>query len=197
MTIRQKHLVFFLVSFLITSTLFTSANSSQKNQHNEVTMRLVGHNILLLCGDTSSLVLPIEHNNNQYTIRFQKNFRFYPDELIYTIDSLFEKAGLTNHYIVEVNQCETNTTAYSYEMSADQKANLIPCKGRPQPEACYYIVITLLEPTVAHILKPDYLKTEIDKEEPKINYLMVVLLVILALLTSFFVLQVKTTKGRC
>ena len=111
-----------------------------------IAMRMIGHEVLLSFGDSTSRVLPIEKEDGRYKISFATKFMFNPDDMITTVDQAMKKAEISNRYLVEVANCETETVIYSYRMGNSAANSIIPCRERGQPEACYHIFITLLPP---------------------------------------------------
>jgi hypothetical protein len=112
----------------------------------EVVMRMIGHEVLLLAGDSSSRVLPIQRQQDQYRIQFESEFSIDPDGLTATVDRVIQETRIADHYLVEVEQCATGEVMYSYEMSLAIGSNIVPCKGRMMPRDCYSLAITLLPP---------------------------------------------------
>ena len=106
---------------------------------------MIGHEVLLHAGDSSSRVMPVERDGNTYTIRFESDFFFNPDHLFSTVDSVMKEKGVFNSYIVEVLNCDSNEVVYSYEIGDETQSDLVPCLGRDQPSACYAIAITLID----------------------------------------------------
>ena len=78
---RINSLTFLL--FALASILFYSldihAQEVQSEAHVKVALRMVGHEVLLSLGDSSSRVLPIEKENDRYVIPFESEFEFKPD----------------------------------------------------------------------------------------------------------------------
>lgn len=120
------------------------AQSNKEEQHILVSMRMIGHQILLYSGDSNSRILPVEKVDNRYRIQFESGFEFDPQELSSTIDRLVKETKIANSYVVEVERCNTEQVVYSYEIGDSMTPDLIPCGGRTQPKACYVIFITLL-----------------------------------------------------
>ncbi len=122
------------------------SQEAQSDQHIEVSLRMIGHQILLNSGDSTSRVLPIEKINNSYKIRFESDFEFQPEELVQTVNQVMQKAKLDSGYIVEVKECETEAIVYAYEMITWEGKDLIPCSSRDVPKSCYTLLFTLLQP---------------------------------------------------
>jgi DNA-binding winged helix-turn-helix (wHTH) protein len=122
--------------------------SEIQNDREEVIMRKIGHKILLLSNDSTSLVRPIIYEDNKYKIQFDSSFSFLPDNLVKTIDTIINAALPTTNYLVQVKACETNEIIYSYETDVFSEvpfSDLVACKKRDQPEACYEIVIQFIK----------------------------------------------------
>ena len=119
-------------------------------------MRNIGHKILLSSGDSSSIVLPVNKtDDNQYLIRFESAFRFTPDSIVRIIRQAVETNNLPSDYIVNVIECQKNRVIYGFAILKTEQTNLVACKGRKQPEACYSINITFRD-TALSTLNKDY-----------------------------------------
>lgn len=121
-----------------------SAQDTVFGRHTEVSLRQIGHQILLDAGDSTSLVLPIEKEDDRYRIRFGSEFGFIPEDLVATINRVVQETNIADEYIVEVENCETGEVVYSYEVHDPVQTNLLPCLSRAQPSACYTLLFTLL-----------------------------------------------------
>jgi DNA-binding winged helix-turn-helix (wHTH) protein len=108
----------------------------------EVLLRSIGHELLLQSGDSTSRVLPVEKiAENEYQIRFGKDLTFQPDYLVNTIRRLLAKDPLAHDYVVNVLNCGNVSVAYGFAISKNEKDDIVACKGRVQPTACYMINI--------------------------------------------------------
>jgi DNA-binding winged helix-turn-helix (wHTH) protein len=138
-----------IIIFVLVGVLSITANSyAQKGineQHIGVSMRLIGHELLLNSGDSVSRVLPIEQKENQYKIKFESPFQFDPAKLVKTVNEIIEGKNIAKSYLVEVGQEGTDKVIYSYEMANSESEDLIPCGGRVQPKDNYNLSITILE----------------------------------------------------
>jgi LPXTG-motif cell wall-anchored protein len=154
-------------SRLIKSALFTivcvllisfkgNAQDSQEEKHIMVSLRMIGHQILLNSNDSTSRVLPIINNDNQYKIEFESEFEFIPEELVATVNRVVQETKLASNYIVEVEHCDTQEVVYSYEVNNLEQSNITPCRGRIQPRCCYNLLFTLIDPKEINdtLLKP-------------------------------------------
>jgi hypothetical protein len=147
-------------------------------------MRMIGHEVLLKLGDSTSLVLPIEQRSNQYQIKFFSQFSFDPEVLASVVDSIMLENGIAQHYLVESFDCSVTMAVHSYEVIAGK--NMIPCAGRIYPQGCYWIQITLLD--TQFVEQEDFG----PKEEGKI-WLILVLATAIAVILSF--LLIRNTKN--
>jgi len=114
-----------------------------------VTMRTIGHELLLASGDSVSWVAPIEEvDDRTFLIRFQRPFAFKPASLVEIVDrKLRQNQGFLN-YLVEVRQEQRNTVAYSYEVRQPLNHRAIACLTRIPPQGAYYIKIQFAQPLV-------------------------------------------------
>ncbi|CAH0147839.1 MULTISPECIES: winged helix-turn-helix domain-containing protein [unclassified Pedobacter] len=123
----------------------------------EVLLRRIGHELLLQSGDSISRVLPIKKiAENEYQIAFENELTFQPDSLVNTTQRLFTKDPLTSDYVVNVLNCGNASVAYGYAISKNKKDDIVTCRGRKQPKACYMINIKF-KPTGINTAKNRYL----------------------------------------
>lgn len=141
-------LIFVCLS-LITSRIH--AQDVNQERHVEVSLRMVAHQILLSSGDSTSRVLPITKKDDRYSIQFESEFDFTPEELVATIDRVVKETKLANHYIVEVENCKTADMVYSFEMDETEQTDIIPCNIRYQPKSCYNLLFTLIESDLSSV----------------------------------------------
>lgn len=108
----------------------------------EILLRRIGHEILLQSGDSTSRVLPVKKiAENEYQISFEQAFTFGPDSLVHTTQRLLANHPLASDYVVNVLNCSDSSVAYGYAISKNKKDDIVACKGRRQPIACYMIHI--------------------------------------------------------
>lgn len=142
------------IIFLIGATMLLSfagikVTSNSKTDYREgkifVSLRKMGHEILLQYGDSSSRILPVEKTNEYtYLIKFEKPFSFTPDSLIRIVDRYAKAFRLPEKYIVEVIDKNKRLVNYSYEISGTLNT-AIPCVGRNQSKGNYYVKIQFEE----------------------------------------------------
>ncbi|WP_231131663.1 winged helix-turn-helix domain-containing protein [Flavobacterium hydrophilum] len=108
----------------------------------EVLLRMIGHELLLQSGDSTSRVLPVKIiAENEYQIRFENDLTFQPASLVNITQRLLAKDPLADDYIVNVLNCDNSGVAYGYAISKNKKDDIVTCIGRKQPRACYMINI--------------------------------------------------------
>jgi DNA-binding winged helix-turn-helix (wHTH) protein len=108
----------------------------------EVLLRRIGHELLLQSGDSTSRVLPVEKiAENEYQLKFENELTFQPDSLVNTTQRLLAQDPLARDYVVNVLNCRSTAVVYGYAISKNKKDDIITCKGRKQPTACYIIDI--------------------------------------------------------
>ncbi len=171
MSLRQ----FKIASFTFVSILLFISRSNAQDTHDErhikVSLRMIGHQVLLSSNDSTSRVLPIIKENDRYRIQFESEFEFNPEELVSTIDSVVKETELANSYIVEVENCETGEVVYSFEMDELEQSDIIPCKTRIQPKSCYSLLFTLIETVES--------TNGSTTESSRVNYIIIVTMLVL------------------
>lgn len=137
----------FFVVFVLTglSPIQTYAQSFTNDKHVEVGMRMIGHELLLDYGDSTSRVLPILADGNKYGVQFESELGIDPMSLGLIVGRVMEDQEIATHYFVEVEECTTGDVVYSYEVGQEVDTNFVPCGTRPQPLGCYGIFITVIE----------------------------------------------------
>lgn len=135
-----------LVAVILMISNIVYAQKSVQQQHIEVSLRMVGHQFLLSLGDSTSRILPIKKENDRYEIQFESEFEFNPEDLVLTVDEVFEQTEISNGYILEVEDCDSGEVFYSYEVSEVEEKDIIPCRARALPKGCYNLFFTLTAP---------------------------------------------------
>ncbi|MBC6112945.1 winged helix-turn-helix domain-containing protein [Pedobacter fastidiosus] len=140
---KSKYLygLLFLLFVSVICVAFTMTGSDDfAIARREILLRRVGHELLLQSGDSTSRVLPVKKiAENEYQISFEHELTFQPDSLVNTTQRLLDKDPLTSDYVVNVIKCGNSSVAYGYAISKNKKDDIITCKGRVQPRACYMI----------------------------------------------------------
>ncbi len=142
---RRKVYLYSGLTIIIFFTWMLSDSGKNNEEFSEIvkiSLRDVGHQLLISNQDSTSLILPVvELEDTKYKLSFQNQLSFDPDSLVSIVQNSFYKAKLPNYYRVEVIQCTDQEVAYSYEVKNMEENNIIPCKGRYLPEHCYTIEV--------------------------------------------------------
>lgn len=157
---RHKYLwgsLILLFICVICAAFSMAGNNDFDIVRREVLLRRIGDELLLQSGDSTSRVLPVEKlSENEYRIRFENELTFQPDIMVNTTRRLLAKDPLTHDYVVNVLNCGNASVAYGFAISGNKKDDIVACKGRKQPKACYMINIKF-KPTGISIAKNGYL----------------------------------------
>jgi hypothetical protein len=143
---KSKYLAgLILLSFIsVICAAFSMAGSDDfAIARREVLLRRIGHELLLQSGDSTSRVLPVKKTaENEYQVTFENELTFKPDSLVNTTRRLLAKDPLASDYVVNVLNCGNPGVTYGFAISENKKDdNIVPCRGRVQPRACYVIDI--------------------------------------------------------
>ncbi|MBL0357727.1 MAG: winged helix-turn-helix transcriptional regulator [Chitinophagaceae bacterium] len=134
-----------IIVILISAVAFINKKNEIPENHLEVVLRDIGHQLLLSAKDSSSRVLPVKKlNENTYQISFQNNFSFISDTLINIVEREFKKNALAKDYVVNLRNCKQKETVFAFEIN-DKTGNVTPCRGRTLEVGCYVIEIDLLK----------------------------------------------------
>lgn len=142
---KTKHLLIVTGIFLVTIFYFLIGNKQHDSNFDlaqrDILIRKIGHEILLYSGDSTSRLLPAKKiGNEEYQLRFEKQFAFEPDSLVKIIRKSLAETNKSD-YVVTVLECSGTAIVYGYMVSDHQKNEIIPCKGRNQPLGCYIVSI--------------------------------------------------------
>lgn len=111
----------------------------------QVSLRMIGHAVLLAVGDSTSLVLPVQQDASTYLIPFGVEFAFVPERVAVVVDSVMKATRLSPDYVVEMERCGTREVVHSYEHRAADTLAIMPCTSRALPRACYTMRVTLMD----------------------------------------------------
>ena len=142
---------FLLAVLILQMPISAQAQFQLDDRHITTALRMVGHQLLLLSGDSTSRVLPVEKTTDQYRVSFEAPLAIEPDELVSLVDSIAGETHIASSYVVSIEQCDSGEVVYSFEIGASDKVDIIPCRGRPLPTDCYEIVFSILEVEVPNI----------------------------------------------
>ena len=136
---------FLLAVLFIFLLAFASDKSGKKDfepSKELIAIRMIGHEILLHAGDSTSRVLPVKQlAENGYQLQFENQFTFEPDSLVTIVRHVITTNHLPADYIVNVINCSDGEVIYGYAILKSEQNSIVPCTGRKQLKSCYYINI--------------------------------------------------------
>lgn len=201
MIVRQLRIVFLIMClFSYIKESYTQENIEE--QQIKVSLRKIGHKVLLYSGDSASLVLPIEKEGDRYKIPFEANFEFDPYEIAFIIDETIKEDKIGDNYIVEIEKCLNKSVVHSYRIGDSIQLGQIACRGRVMPKDCYNVIISFLKPlkpiaTLESI--PVSSTTESSSDKKQVNYnntaLLILAFLILIGLTLYFLKKKGNTRN--
>ena len=184
------------ILLIVLISCFSFSSWSQFNPSEEsilVTMRMIGHEVLLSSGDSTSKVLPVTVEDERYKIQFESPFSFQPDHLAFIVDSLISISKLASEYTVEVKDCDSGLVVYSYQVG---NVDFVPCAGRIQEEGCYIIYVRIVRPMMPFDnLKDSQLAAEKESESFSSIIYYVLIGFIMAVILIFFLNRKLSKKG--
>lgn len=138
--------LFGLVLLLFVATICLAFSTEESDDFDssrrEILLRRIGHELLLQSGDSTSRVLPVKKiSDNEYQISFEKELTFQTDSLVKMTQRLLANNAFSQDYVVTVLNCGKSSITYGYAISKNRKDEIVSCKGRKQPTACYIITI--------------------------------------------------------
>ncbi len=189
MSLKQFKLTSFIFASLLLFISSSNAQDTHNDSHIEVSLRMIGHQVLLDANDSTSLVLPIIKEDDRYKIQFETEFDFKPEELVSTVDRIIKKTGMADSYIVEVEKSETGEIVYSFKIDDLDKLDIIPCQTRIQPKSSYSLLFTLIETGRKNSELPTVTTDSSNRSNTEtsqvIDIIMVVLFILIALVSFF------------
>jgi DNA-binding winged helix-turn-helix (wHTH) protein len=158
---RKRKYLFGLILLLLISGIYAAFSMTGNDDfaiaRREILLRRIGHELLLQSGDSTSRVLPVKKiAEDEYQLSFENDLTFRPDSLVNTTLRLLAKDPLARDYVVDVLNCGNSSVAYGYAISKNKKDDIVPCRGRKQPRACYSIDIKF-KPTGISAARTGYL----------------------------------------
>lgn len=183
MTSRHFKIVFSIFSCFFLLVIRSNAQDISSDKHIEVALRMIGHQILLSVEDSTSRILPVIKEHNQYSIQFESEFVFDPKYLVSTVNSIVKETEIANNYIVEMVHCKTTEIIYSFEVNNFAKSDIIPCQKRTQPKSCYNLLFTILDVNKNEVVSNRYI------------YLIAIAFFVICLIAFFLRKRLKTQKN--
>lgn len=120
----------------------TPAKTEFESAKQILVMRKIANEILRYTGNSSSAILPVERlSPTAFRIPFATSFRFMPDSLVAIIGRVMKSQHQPEHYLVNVQDCNTRQVIFGYMIAGTEQNTLVPCLGREQPKLRYCIDI--------------------------------------------------------
>lgn len=145
---RRSKINFLILVCLILFAINSNGQEDIEEAHIQIAMRMIGDAVLNNAGDSTSRVMPIEKEGNQYRISFESDFQFNPETLIATTQRIFVQTKIAESYMVQVQTCDSLKIVYGYEITNIDYPDLLPCTTRVQPKGCYIILVNLIKPVI-------------------------------------------------
>jgi DNA-binding winged helix-turn-helix (wHTH) protein len=130
------------IAIFFISTSFTKRSETELlTKRVNLTIREIGHHLLLHEGDSTSRVLPVrEISEGVFLLEFEHELTFQPDTLVALSQRILAKTGLPLDYTVTVHACNRPEIVYGFQISPTSN-DIKSCSGRSQPHGCYAIQI--------------------------------------------------------
>ncbi len=143
--LNVRFLFFILMMF---SGFVAHADQSIEEKYRAAASRKAGDEVLLMAGDSTSIVQSVTQEGNRYTIEFASEFSFLPVILTTVVDSVMKGASIQESYFLEVLSCDDNSIVYNSHTAGYQQGDSLDietCGVREYPKACYKIAITFYD----------------------------------------------------
>ncbi|MBV6439468.1 MAG: winged helix family transcriptional regulator [Haliscomenobacteraceae bacterium CHB4] len=147
---RTLNINLFAVALLAAAGLLAMQAVEQRNsevgerQFSEqvnLALRQAAHRLLVLAGDRSSHIPPVEQlEENTWLIRLEHNFDY--DSLPPVLQESFAWYRVSGDYQVAVLDCSSDALMLGYTASLLTAGKEIPCGGREQSAGCYNLKVT-------------------------------------------------------
>ena len=185
MSLRQIKITSFILLCLVGVTSKSNAQKTYDEKEIVIALRMIGHQVLINSDDSTSRVLPITRKNNQYTVSFDTEFAFHPDELVTTIQQIVKQTDMANEYIVEVEECDTGAIVYSYKIDDLKESEIDYCYTRDYPKSCYRLLFTLIEVKGVKVTF-DTFSNEALASTSQMNYIIIPIFLLIITALFFF-----------
>jgi hypothetical protein len=149
--LRSKPVLLYGMLATVIAIFFIATSFTKRSQEElfakqvNLTIREIGHHLLLKSGDSTSRVLPVkEISPGVFLLRFENELVFKPDTLVTLTQRILAKSGLPSDYTVTVHECRKPAIVYGFQVSPKSN-NIEACRGRIQPRGCYTIQIAFAD----------------------------------------------------
>lgn len=161
-----------------------SAQLLRDTERDAVAMRMIAHQMMLWQGDSTQAISPvIAIDDWTYRLNFKTDIQFEPARLVDFIGQVMLDYSIAEQYRVQVKSCLGDSIIYSFQVEGNKTGDIIPCIGRMQEKACYYLQIKIL-PSDPLLISTELKETEALSQKavlvPNWLYFLVILIVLLA-----------------
>lgn len=181
-----------LLVLLVICLLVPFAMAQTQDQRIKIELREIGNEFLSQLGDDTSRVTSVSLEEGRYAVRFEREFFFEPDLLIFSVFRILEKKKSEETYIVEVEQCHSRELVHSFEADIKLKDGNIACKLRGLPEDCYVFYFT----EVKNEASVNKITNRNEEEKSGWNYLVFSILGIIGIVAIVYFIKPKSPKNR-
>jgi hypothetical protein len=126
-------------------TVFNEDAVRLSDEEADIRIRKMGHELLLLSGDSTSRVLPVRKmDEGTYRLEFSSPFELTPESLVHLAK---QNLGVDRwqSYRITVHDCDAGATVYGFQQSLLNDMTVVPCLGRIYPKQCYAIQVALTD----------------------------------------------------
>lgn len=157
----------------------------------EVSLRMIGHQLLLSSDDSTSRVLPLVKDDDGFRIEFKNDFALKPANLVSIVDAVLYESGIASAYVVEVEDCDSMQVVYAFQVNNSKNSDIVPCMGRDLPSGCYSILFSFPAQTTITAETPKVLANEVESNGSNLLLWMLIGLVVLIFVVSVFMRKKK------
>lgn len=129
--------ILLLVAFALLSVWMPKKTAIEKRQFSErvnLALRQVGHQLLMIQGDSVSAIPPIRQlAGNEYVLRLEGEFDY--DTLPNVLANAFKDFDIGSSYQVAIKKCDSDTLILGYNLQAFENGE-VACKGREDWSEC-------------------------------------------------------------
>lgn len=123
--------------FFIALSFTKHSGSDLLEKRVNLSIRQIGHRLLLQAGNSTSRVLPVTViKEGTFLLKFENEFIFNHDSLMALSKGLFPKTQFPSGYTVTVHDCVKGDIVYGF------RPDILACGGRKEPQGCYTIEFT-------------------------------------------------------
>jgi hypothetical protein len=142
MNLNVLKTILFTLSIVLSAVCRSQGIGIADEKQLEVSLRMIGHELLLSSGDSTTRVLPLVKDEDGYRIQFANDFALEPNDLVTITDRVLSKSGMVSEYVVEVEDCDSMQVVYAFKVDNTTNSDIIPCRRRDLPKGCYSLLIS-------------------------------------------------------